>query len=139
MSLRTVNRYIAWEFLKMWFLCLWAFYLIYLLVDFIERSSRLFKYGANVGSVIAYFAWKSPEILFQMIPVAVLLGTLITLVILSKNSEITALKAGGVSVVRAVSPILFCAALISLGGFLMNEFIVPIANQKVAYIYLTGH
>lgn len=138
MSLPTLNRYIGREFLKMFSLCLVAFYVLFILIDFIERSRHLFKHGSNFGAVFGYFLYKSPFIIFNMLPVAVLLGTLLTLTILSKNSEITAIKAGGVSVVRAVMPIIGLATLISIGGFLLNEFIVPAANLKSEYIYKTG-
>ncbi len=138
MKLYTLNRYIGREFLKMFFLCLTAFYVLFILVDFIERSRHIFKHGANFAAAFGYFFYKSPMIIFMMLPVAVLLGTLLTLAILSKNSEITAIKAGGISIVRAVRPIIALATLISVFGFLMNEFIVPGANMKSEYIYKTG-
>lgn len=138
MRLPTMSRYIGTEFLKMWFMCISGFYVIYLLVDFIERSSQLFKTGANLSAVALYFIYKSPMILFQMVPVATLLGTLLTLVVLSKNSEITALKSGGISVFRAVRPIFILAITISIFSALINEYVVPEANQKSAYVYRTG-
>ena len=138
MSLRTISRYVGREFLKMWLMCLGGFYVIFLLVDFIERSRHLFKNGANFGAIFLYFLYKSPMILFMMVPVAVLLGTLLTLAILSRHSEIVAIKAGGIGLVRAVAPILGLTAMISLGSFLMNEYVVPYANQQAEFIYKTG-
>lgn len=138
MSLRTLNRYMSRQFLKMWALCLGAFYMIFLMVDFIERSRHLFKHGANFGAIFLYFLFKSPMILYMMVPVAVLLGSLLTLAVMSKNSEIVAMKAGGISVIRAIAPILAWTAAISLASFVVNEYVVPAANQKASFIYKTG-
>lgn len=138
MNLKTLNRYIGREFLKLWLLCLSGFFLLFVLVDFIERSRHLFKYGANYKAIFLYFLYKSPWVLYMIMPVSVLMGTLLTLAILSKNSEITAIKACGISVLRAVSPIIILATVISVGTFLMNEFIVPVATQQANYVYKTG-
>ena len=132
---RTADKYMGAEFLKLWGLCLSSFFFIYLLIDFIEKSSQIFKKNPRLLAVGLYYLYKSPMILFQMVPVAVLLGTLLVLVIFSKNSELTALKAGGISVTRTIAPILVLSSMISGGAFLINEYIVPEANQKAYYIY----
>jgi lipopolysaccharide export system permease protein len=111
---------------------------LFILIDFIERSRHLFKHGANFGAIFLYYLFKSPNILFLMLPVAVLLGTLLTLTVLSKHSEIVAIKAGGIPVIRAVLPILVMAGLISGGGFLINETLAPASNLKAEYIYKTA-
>ena len=119
-------------------MCLSAFYLIFLLVDFIERSRHLFEHGVNVKATFLYFLYKSPWILYMIMPVSVLMGTMLVLAILSKNSEITAIKACGISVLRAVVPIIMLATLISTGTFLMNEFVVPVATEMANEVYKVG-
>ena len=129
-----LSRYIAREFLKMFALSLAAFIFIYLLVDFIERANDFSKYSATGAQVVAYFAYKIPLILFQVIPAGLLLATLITLIQLARNSELTAMMAGGVSLVRIVTPILVTAALFSAFSFALNEYVVPVTTERAETI-----
>ncbi len=135
MSIRTIDRYIGMRFLRMFFLCLFAFVLIYLLIDFIERSSPIFKKDPSLFWVAAYFFLKMPIIVFQMMPVACLLGSLLSLTTLAKDSELVAIKAGGIPILRATASILVMAFCISILSFLINEFVAPAATIKKEYVY----
>jgi lipopolysaccharide export system permease protein len=136
MRIRTLDRYIGMQFLKMFALCLFGFIMIYTLVDFIERSSQIFKEQPSSAAIFLYFLYKMPLIIFQMIPIACLLGSLLSLVMLAKNSEIVAIKAGGIPLLRATASIIVLSSIISVAAFLMNEYVVPYANEKKDYIYL---
>jgi lipopolysaccharide export system permease protein len=127
-------RYLAREFGKLFALCLATFVFLYLLVDFIEQSSAFFRAHADGADVLRYFVFKLPLVVFQMIPAAVLLATLLVLTLLSKNSEITAMKAGGVSLYRIVAPLLACAAALSGFSFLLNEYVVPVTNERAEFV-----
>ncbi|MBZ0273935.1 LPS export ABC transporter permease LptG [bacterium] len=135
MRLRVLDRYIGAQFARMFALCLSGFVVIYIVVDFIERSSQIFKSDPPLTAVALYFLYKMPLILFQIVPVACLLGALLSLIGLARGSEITAIKAGGVPILRACAPILALSALISGGAFLINEYVVPRANETREYIY----
>jgi lipopolysaccharide export system permease protein len=127
-------RYVAREFLKLFFFCLTALILVYLIFDFIDRAGNFFRGQPSLVHVLLYYVYKVPTIVFQLVPVSTLLGALLTLAIMSKNSEIVAMKAGGVSTARIVTPILLAAVLLAAGAFAINEFIVPVATAKMKYI-----
>ncbi|MDP8257275.1 MAG: LPS export ABC transporter permease LptG [Candidatus Alcyoniella australis] len=133
--MRVLTRYVLAEFLKLFVMCLLAFILIYMLVDFIDRSNIMFKNQATASEIARYIGYKVPLIAFQMIPVSVLLATLISLSILSRNSEITAMKAGGVSILRVTSPVLLFALMISGVSFAVNEFVVPYTNAMSEQVW----
>jgi len=67
-------------------------------------------------------------------PVAVLLSTLLSLGLLSKNSEITAMKASGIPLYRIAAPILAASAALSGVLFWGNETIIPYCNSKAERI-----
>jgi lipopolysaccharide export system permease protein len=82
-----------------------------------------------------YVLYKIPEATFQWtIPYAVLLTTLLTLGTLSRHSEITALKAGGISLYRITVPLILIVLLVSFFSFLGNDYLVPFTNQKTRYL-----
>ena len=85
-------------------------------------------------SIGLFFLWKIPEILNQILPLAVLLATLLTLGLLSRNSEITAMRGSGMSLARITGPILGVALAVSLLALASGEFVVPRTYDKMKYV-----
>jgi lipopolysaccharide export system permease protein len=109
--------------------------LIYVIVLFFQKIDTFIKHQASFTLIFLYLLYKIPEVIFQWtLPYGVLLATLLTLGALSRHSEITAMKAGGVSLYRITSPLFLIALLIGLCSFLGNEYLVPEANQASRYV-----
>lgn len=134
-SHRILHRYVAREYLKIFSLSLSSLILIYVVVLFFQKANLFIKYQAPFYLVFEYLLYKIPEFTFQWtLPYAVLLATLLTLGTLSRHSEITALKAGGISLYRITLPLFFIALIISFFSFLGNDYLVPFANQTTRYL-----
>ncbi len=132
---RILHRYVIREYLNIFSLSLSSLLLIYVVVLFFQKVNQFVEYKAPVHLVFLYLLYKIPEVIFQWtLPYGVLLATLLTLGMLSRNSEITAMKAGGVSLYRITFPLFFIVFFISICSFLGNEFLVPLANQKTRYL-----
>jgi lipopolysaccharide export system permease protein len=132
---RILPRYVVREYLKIFSLSLSSLILIYVIVLFFQKMDLIIKYQAPFYLIFEYLLYRIPEVIFQWIlPYAVLLAILLTLGTLSRYSEITAMKAGGISLYRITSPLLFIALLISLCSFLGNEYLVPYTNQRTQYL-----
>jgi lipopolysaccharide export system permease protein len=84
----------------------------------------------------SYFFFMVPAIVSQILPAAVLLASLVTCGHLSRHSEITALKANGISLYRIAVPILTIAALTSLLVFFLSEWVTPHTNGRAENIRL---
>jgi lipopolysaccharide export system permease protein len=67
-------------------------------------------------------------------PMAMLLGTLLAMQRLSSDSELTALKAGGVGLIRLVTPILLLGFGVSLVTLFLQENLVPYATDQAVYL-----
>ena len=80
--------------------------------------------------VASYFAHLLPMMIYQLLPLAALVATLITLGLLAKNNEITAFKASGVSLFRLALPLILAGTLLSAGMFLLDDSLLPYANQR---------
>jgi lipopolysaccharide export system permease protein len=89
---------------------------------------------APIGAAIEYFLWQLPQIVITVVPMAMLLGVLLALQRLSGESEITALKAGGVGLVRAVRPLLLVGLVVSVVALGLQEGVVPFANDQATYL-----
>jgi len=131
-----LDRYILREFTKLFCLIVVSLICLYLIVDFFERIRMFLSNNATLYQIFSYFIFTIPTIMSQMIPVGILLASLLTFGMLSKNSEITAMKANGVSLYRIVLPVIVCSLVVSGFSFLLSEFITPYTNQRAKYIKL---
>jgi len=131
-----ISRYITREFLVLFSLVLLSFLSIYLIVDFFERIRMFLSNHATIGQMASYFLYTLPMVVAQAVPVSVLLATLLTFGMFSKNHELVALKASGISMYRAAVPVLSMAAVACVLVFFLNEFVTPYTNQMARQIKL---
>jgi len=130
-----IHRYILKQFLRNFGICLLAFSMLFLMVDFFDRIDNVLSEGAPFGLIFSYFLFKIPLIISLMLPLAMLVSTLLTIGLLSKNSELTAMRASGLTVFWIARPIFISALLLSLFALLLNETIVPDSQRRVREIY----
>jgi lipopolysaccharide export system permease protein len=89
---------------------------------------------ATIVQMATYFMFSIPGIISLILPASVLLAALITFSNLSKYSEITAMKANGISLYRMSSPVLILAAIIAVSLFFFTELVTPATLQKTENI-----
>jgi len=132
---RILSRYIARECLKLLFLWVVSFFLIFFVVELLERINAIIVHKAPLYLILEYFLYTFPLFLSQTLPFATLLAALITLGVLARNNEVVAMKAHGVSTYRIMFPLLVLAASVTAFIFLCNETIVPYSARKAHYVW----
>jgi lipopolysaccharide export system permease protein len=132
--MRILTRYVAKAYLRMLLLCMGAFIAIYLVVDFMEKIARFTRNGAQWQHIALFFIAKTPEIVSQAAPLAVLMATLLTLGTLSMNSELTAMRSCGIGLGRITAPILVISFLVSLLSLFIGELVLPKSFAQRTYI-----
>ncbi|MGH9481143.1 MAG: LptF/LptG family permease [Terriglobales bacterium] len=125
-----LENYTIREFLGYTGLLLAAFMVLVLVFTLFELTGSIVQHHIAASVVLRYLLYFSPEMLYMMIPVAILVGVLITFGLMSKANEITAMKALGVSVYRLMLPVVFTAALFSAAQFALDATWLPGFNQK---------
>jgi lipopolysaccharide export system permease protein len=103
-TVNLLNRYILSAFARIFGLALAAFAGIYLLVDFFERVDSFIEHKAHLSQYSLYFTNKIPMIVVQVAPMAVLMGVFMSPGRLSRSSELTAMRASGISLWRITVP-----------------------------------
>lgn len=77
------------------------------------------------------YLWNlSPSLIYTVAPLAVLLSVLITFGLMEKSSELTAMKATGISVYRATLPVILLSAAFALGLFVFDQLYIPHTNKR---------
>jgi lipopolysaccharide export system permease protein len=129
-----LDRYVVREFSGPFVLGLAAFTLIFVATQILAIGKLVTEQHASLAAAIEYFLWDMPQFLLLVVPMAVLFGTLLTMQRLSGESEITAMMAGGISLQRIIVPLAVVGVIISLLALLVQEGLVPLANDRAAYI-----
>ncbi|HKW86546.1 MAG TPA: LptF/LptG family permease [Nitrospiraceae bacterium] len=127
-------RYMLREYCKVFTMCFAGLMTVYLVVDFFEKVRRFIRYDAKAHDILLYFSLITPNIFFQMAPLAVLMATLLTLGVFSKNHEITAMRSCGISLYRMASPFLFFSLVVALVLFLFSAVIIPLSTTKAEFV-----
>ncbi|HEX6094852.1 MAG TPA: LPS export ABC transporter permease LptG [Thermoanaerobaculia bacterium] len=126
-----LDRYILREFTKVLLLVLVSVVALFVIVEYTEISKDVRENGVAASTLLRYFRFQIFTVLNWTLPISVLVATLVTFGMLSKNNEVTAIKSGGVSLYRVAAPIIFVAAIISLLAYFILDFVLPYANQRV--------
>ena len=129
-----LDRYIATAWLRLLALCLVSFVAVYLVLDMMDKIPRFIRAGGAVPDMAGFFICKLPEMVGQTAPFSILMATLLTLGLLSRNSEITAMRSCGVSLLRISLPMLALGLLASLLLLVNAELVVPQSYERMDYI-----
>jgi len=127
---KLLDKYILKTFLNFFMITLMSFICLYMIVDFFQRFRMFLSNHASVAQMASYMIHSVPQIVSFVLPAAILLASLLTYSSLSKFSEITAMKANGISLHRMSIPALFVAAALSVFLFFFNELITPASIQE---------
>jgi len=127
---QVVDRYVLKSFLFWFALLLIGLVLMTHVYTFFDLLSDIVKNQIAMTRVFTYLFFLTPELIFDLAPMSVLVAVLITFGILTKHNEITAMKASGVSLYRLALPLLTAALLMSGALFAFAHYYVPDANRK---------
>jgi LPS export ABC transporter permease LptG/LPS export ABC transporter permease LptF len=127
---RILDQYVVFEFLKTFSLVLSAFVMLMLVFTAFDLLGDILRNHVALSKVGAYLIYLTPDMLYHLAPLAVLIAVLVTFGALNRNSEIIAMKATGISLYRLVIPVVGIAAILALSLFLFDQFYLPQANQR---------
>mgnify|MGYP001248770276 CR=1 FL=1 len=118
--MKLLDRYLLKTFLSFFVITCVSFIGLYLIVDFFQRFRMFLSNDATAWQMASYFLYSIPLIISLVLPAAILLASLLTYSSLSKFSEITAMKANGISLYRISLPALGVAAILSIFLFFFS-------------------
>lgn len=123
--MRILTRYVLKEFLVPLFYCLTGFVSIYVLFELFGSFSRMMEAHLGWGNALRYFCGYLAPYFHYIMPAALMMATLYTMWMFCRHSEITAMRASGVSFLAIVKPLL--AVALAAAGLVVwvNESYVP--------------
>jgi LPS export ABC transporter permease LptG/LPS export ABC transporter permease LptF len=125
-----LDRYISRLYLRVVGISFLALLGLFYISTFIDASDKLFKGTATTGTVMQLLAYRTPQFVYFVIPIAALLSVLVTFGLLSRTSELTVMKACGISLYRASVPVVLLSLAFSLALFALDQEILARANRR---------
>jgi LPS export ABC transporter permease LptG/LPS export ABC transporter permease LptF len=130
-----LDRYISRAYVGHMLLVLVSFWAIYVLAEFMDLFDDIQHNNVKGVTVLHYYWYHNPALLYLTLPVAALVTPLITFGVLAKRNETTAIKAGGISLYRTVVPVIVIGAILSALMFGLGDYILPFTNRVAAVDY----
>lgn len=125
-----MDLYVLRNFVYYLFLFLAGFVFLYETFTFFELLDDIARHRTPFLVVTKYFWYLTPHLAYQIAPLAALVAVLVTIGVMTKNNEIVAFKASGVSLYRLALPLLV-AGLVAAGTmFFMDDIYLPYAYQR---------
>lgn len=132
------QRYLVREVLAAVLLVLLAFVALFSFFDFIDEMRRVGQENYSLTYAFLVVLFSLPGLIYELIPVACLIGTLYALATLARHSEITVLRASGLSTGQLLATLYRAAAVLAVATFLLGELLVPVADRLAQEVKAEG-
>ncbi len=132
--MKTLTRYIGREVLASILLIFMALVMLFAFFDLIHELGDVGRGGYTITAALLFVALQLPSRMYELFPVATLIGTLFGLAQLVSSSEYTVMRASGASLLQVGWSLIRIGIPLALVTFLAGEFIAPQAaflSQKV--------
>lgn len=127
--MKLIDRYLLGTFLVPFIYILLAFCLLYVVFDLFDNLSDFIEGDTPPLLVFKYYIVLLPSVLVRIVPISLFLAVLYSLSSLTKNNELTAMRACGISITRLMAPYIAVGLIASLAVAAVHETIGP----KAAY------
>jgi len=132
--MKVLNRYLAHELYNGTLLVFAALLVLFAFLDLVHQLESLGKGNYNLLYILAYVALQVPGRIYELFPIAALIGSLYALVQLSNYSEITVMRVSGLAASRLALAIMRAGLLFVLLTFVIGEFIAPPSERLASQL-----
>ena len=129
-----LDRYVAITYARMLALSGIALASVFYISAFTELSEKVFKGAATWAMLGMFLTYETPQYFYYIIPLSVLLAALVTIAMLTRNSELIVMKACGISLYRVAVPMLVGAVLAGGALVALEQTVLGEANRRAEAI-----
>ncbi|HEX4388042.1 MAG TPA: LPS export ABC transporter permease LptG [Steroidobacteraceae bacterium] len=124
-----IDRYIVRTILSSVFMVVCVLLILGALLTFIDQQDDIGSGHYTSLSALWYTALNLPLLAFEILPIAALIGALLGLGSLARGSELTVVRATGMSIARLAGTALIAGVILVAVGVLLGEFVGPLLQQ----------
>jgi len=132
--MKVIKRYLSAEITASTLLVFAALLMLFAFLDLIHELGELGRGNYRLYHIMAYVLLSLPGHVYELFPIAALIGTLFALAQLVANSEYTVMRVSGMSIPRMALTLVEVGLLFSVLTFVIGEFIAPPAEQAAQHL-----
>jgi lipopolysaccharide export system permease protein len=132
--MKTLTRYIGRELLAAILLIFTALVMLFAFFDLIHELGDVGRGSYTISTALLYVALQLPSRMYELFPVAALIGTLFAMAQLVANSEYTVMRASGASLMQVTWALVRIGIPLAAVTFLAGEFVAPPAERLAQQI-----
>lgn len=136
--MKVYERHLAREIYGDTLLVLAAFLALFAFFDLIHELESVGKSGYELRHALAFVALTLPGRAYEIMPIAVLIGTLYALTLLARHSEITVLRASGLATGELLGTLAKIGSVFVVLTLLVGEFVAPQTERLAQQMQLTA-
>ncbi|MEP7085299.1 MAG: LptF/LptG family permease, partial [Betaproteobacteria bacterium] len=136
--MRTLNRYVGREVLASSFLVLLGLIVLFAFFDLIREVGDI-SAGYAFRRAVFYVLLGLPTHVYEVFPIAALIGTLFALAQLVGNSEYTVMRSSGASLPQIGWALTRVGLVLVVITFALGEFVVPYSEKIAQQFKLQTH
>jgi LPS export ABC transporter permease LptF/LPS export ABC transporter permease LptG len=129
-----LDLYVAKTYLRILGMSVFGTLGLFYISTFIDQSDKWFKGQVTLSMLLQYLWWSTPQFLYWIIAIGVLLSAIVTIGLLTKNSELIVMRACGISLYRTALPLVTIAIAASTVLFGFEERILAVTNRRAEYL-----
>jgi lipopolysaccharide export system permease protein len=134
--MRTVRRYLAREIYGATAFVFAAFLALFAFFDLIHELGDLGKGGYRLPHALSFVLLSVPSHVYELFPIAVLIGTLYAMAHLAANSEYTVMRGSGLSPIDAALALARIGVVFVVLTYLVGEIVAPESERAAQQLKL---
>jgi lipopolysaccharide export system permease protein len=115
-----------------------AFLSLFFFIDFVDELPNVGTRGYTAPRATLYALLLLPGHLYELAPIAVLIGTIYALARLAQSSEYTILRTGGLGPGRALALLATLGLLFAVATFVVGDYLAPLSERQAAQVQAGG-
>lgn len=132
--MKIVHRYLAHEITSSILLIMVALLAMFSFFDLIQELEDIGKGSYGIDKVLLFVLLSAPGHVYEVVPVAVLVGTMYALAQFARHSELIVLRVSGVSLSSLAFSLLRVGLVFTLLTFVVGELVTPLSEKTAQRI-----
>ena len=128
--LKIIDRYIIKEYLTRLVSVFSICFLIFIVQTFWLFIDELAGKGLGFDTILKFLVYYSPKLIPLVLPLSIVLASLMTFGSLAENYEFAAMKSTGISLFRAMTPLIILHIALGIGAFYFSNHVIPYGELK---------
>ena len=132
--MKIVHRYLSQEIMSSILLIMVALLAMFSFFDLIQELEDIGKGSYGIDKVLLFVLLSAPGHIYEVVPVAVLVGTMYALAQFARHSELIVLRVSGISLSSLTFSLLRVGLIFTLLTFVVGELVTPFSEKTAQRI-----